>query len=58
MKQLSIDEINRLQAENDELRKIIVETPIKTVIMGALLGTVAGQLLLRIIYGLMDVLLR
>lgn len=58
MKPLSIDEINRLQAENDELRKIIVETPISTVIAGAIWGTIIGQLIIRFIYAFMDAVLR
>lgn len=58
MKMLSVDEINKLQAENDELRKIIVETPISTVIAGALWGTIIGQLIIHFIYAFMDAVLR
>jgi len=58
MKPLSIDEINRLEAENEELKKIIVETPIWTVIAGAILGTIFGQIIVRTIYAVMDSILR
>lgn len=55
---LSVDEINKLQAENEQLRKVIVETPISTVIAGALWGTIIGQLIIHFIYAFMDALLR
>lgn len=58
MKILSIDEINRLQEENEQLRKVIVETPISTVIAGALWGTIIGQLIIHFIYAFMDAVLR
>ena len=55
---LSVDEINKLQAENEQLRKVIVETPISTVIAGALWGTIIGQLIIHFIYAFMDAVLR
>jgi hypothetical protein len=55
---LSVDEINKLQAENEQLRKVNVLNDLLTVFAGALLGTIAGQLLIRFIYGFMDALLR
>jgi len=58
MKPLSIDEINKLQAENEQLRKVNILNDLLTVFAGALLGTIAGQLLIRFIYGFMDALLR
>ena len=58
MKPLSIDEINKLQAENEQLRKVNIINDLLTVFAGALLGTIAGQLLIRFICGFMDALLR
>ena len=58
MKILSIDEINKLQAENEQLRKVNILNDLLTVFAGVLSGTIAGQLLIRFIYGFMDALLR
>lgn len=58
MKPLSIDEINRLQEENEELRKVNIINDLLTVFAGALLGTIIGQIIVNSIYAFMDALLR
>jgi hypothetical protein len=58
MKPLSIDEINNLQAENERLKKFDVLYDLTIVVSGALVGTIAGQILLKFLYGFMDALLR
>ena len=55
---LSVDEINKLQAENEQLRKVNILNDLLTVFAGALLGTIIGQIIINSIYAFMDALLR
>ena len=47
-----------LSIEDDELRKIIVETPLWTVIAGALLGTIIGQVIIQFIEMIVNLIVR
>ena len=58
MQPLSVEEINRLQKENEELRKVNIINDLLTVFAGALLGTIIGQFIVGFIQGFMDVLLK